>query len=81
MYQVEHPEIGTIGMLEMQERIGSKHHIPVISLSAVKAVHTCCLVIFYHIFGMVVIQFKQHHDAVVFIEEFNGRPFNSVEVR
>ncbi len=29
---------------------------------------------------MVIIQFKEHHDAVVFIEEFNGRPFNSVEV-
>lgn len=29
---------------------------------------------------MVIIQFKDHHDAVVFIEEFNGRPFNSVEV-
>ncbi|KLO19289.1 zf-UBP-domain-containing protein [Schizopora paradoxa] len=28
---------------------------------------------------MVIIQFKQHHDAVVFIEEFNGHPFNSIE--
>lgn len=30
--------------------------------------------------SMAIIQFKQHHDAVVFVEEFNGHPFNSIEV-